>query len=67
MQPPYGCGRRRDYDYHALSDADRRADAAIGEKPGEISIRAMNREYEQRHPQRQTDTHKRKHNFEMSL
>lgn len=50
----------RDYDYHALTSAEDKAHTVIKEKPGEITVQAMNREYERQHPQRQEKTHKRK-------
>ena len=56
----------KNYDYHALVDAEYRTDLSIREESAEISIRAMEREYERQHPQRQQNTHKRKHDFEMS-
>lgn len=63
----YGCERfSADYDYHALTSAEDKADTIIKEKPGEITVQAMNREYERQHPQRQEKTHKRKHDFEMN-
>ena len=55
------------YDYLILRDAKDNADTAIHEKRCEISIQAMNREYERQHPQRQEKTHKRKNDFEMSM
>lgn len=55
------------YDYLILRDAKNNADTAIHEKCGEISVQAMNREYERQHSQRQKKTPKRKHDFEMSL
>ena len=43
------------YDYHVLDNAERWADTAVGEKPDEISIQAMNREYERQHPEPKQD------------
>lgn len=56
----------RDYDYRALTSAEDKADTAIEEKPGEITVQAMNREYERQHPQLQERTHKWKHDFGMN-
>lgn len=56
----------KNYDYHALVDAEYRTDLSIREESAEISIRAMEREYERQYSQRQQNTHKRKNDFEMS-
>lgn len=58
----------KDYDYRALTNAEDKVDTSIKEKPGEITVQAMNREYERQHPQRQEKTHKRRtHDFEMTM
>lgn len=56
----------RNYAYHALTSAEEKANTIIKEKPGEITVQAMNQEYERQYPQRQEKTHKRKHDFEMN-
>lgn len=55
-----------DYDYRAMMSAERKADTTIGEKPDDISDKAMRREYEHRHPQRKSNRQKHNHDFDMS-
>ena len=55
-----------DYDYHAMMSAEHKADTVIGETPGNISNKAMRREYGRRHPQRKSNRQKHNHDFDMS-
>lgn len=54
------------YDYRSMMSAEDKADAAVGEEPGEISKQAMHREYKRRHPQHRQKSQKQKHDFDMS-
>ena len=56
-----------DYDYRAMMSAERKADTTIGEKPDDISDKAMRREYERRHPQRKSNRQKQKHNHDFDM
>lgn len=49
-----------------MMSAEDKADAAVGEEPGEISKQAMHREYKRRHPQHRQKPQKQKHDFDMS-
>lgn len=50
-----------------MMSAERKADTTIGEKPDDISDKAMRREYERRHPQRKSNRQKQKHNHDFDM
>lgn len=57
-----------DYDYRAMMRAERKADTMIGEKPDDISDKAMRREYERRYPhhEQKHKMKKKKYDHDMS-